>query len=111
MKITLSLDEQLYDILLREQIRVDPDNIKPKCAKCNGDEMIYVPELCISYIRFQMAYEKPLHAVDIDVNNLLELQDELERLDPRADSVYPCHFRRIDKDLHAILPNAIINLE
>ena len=82
----MSLDEQLFDLLFREKICIDPDNLKPRCIKCNENQMVYVPEMVIRYIHYQMAVNKSIDSAAIDMDDLLKLQAEIENLDPREHS-------------------------
>jgi hypothetical protein len=105
----LSLDEQLADLLLREKICADPDNFKPKCINCNGDQMVYVPAVCIRYVRHQMAFKKSIDTVGVE--DLLKLQTELEQVKPRTDVKYDFSIVCVDDKLVANLPDAVVYLE
>lgn len=72
--------------------------------------MLYIPEVCIRYLRYRLAVLKSFDA-GINVDSFSELEAEMGELDPRIHSGQYCINNKGEWGLTATLPDAIIYFE
>lgn len=106
----ISLDIQLLFFFKLEKVYVNPDEIKPRCIRCNSRDFIYIPAVCLRYLQIVYAQKKGIE-IGVQEDTLSKLKEKMTKLNPKADRKNYCFISNGTHGLIAMTPKALIYLE